>query len=245
MDYLQRLVEARREMMDEVWPAGRNSHAPWDGTHYSLKGHARPVSVSRTEAYFLSNLVILGRPDTVFEIGTGFGYSAAWLGMGLATAGHGRLITLDNYSEGSLGVDGLIAAEKFLGTIGVDEFVDLAVGSSPVDVPKVLGERSVDIAFIDANHHGEHPVGDYESVRPLMCRSGAIVFHDVDDSRYTVSKATKRAADDGWRLAALQTSCFLTVAYVDPRWTELIAEAFDAARRGEFSMVKDADGARS
>lgn len=228
--YLTKLALVQQSMLDRVWPTGRNPRAPWDGDHYTLRGHSRPVSVSTTEAYVLANAVILSEVQTVFEIGTGFGYSASWLAMGLAVRNHGgQVVTMDNASEGAIIGRRLSPAQEIAARLGVDSLVEFALGSSPQDVSVVLMNRMVDIAFLDGNHHGSHPVDDYRAVRPFLTPSSLVLFHDVDASRYTVPRAVQMAMNDGNRVIQFNTSCHLTAAFKQPDWAPLLGRALELA----------------
>ena len=181
------ITQIQNSMLDAVWPEGRNPDAPWDGIHYILKGYVRPVSVSSSEAYFLTNIVLLSGVTNILEIGTGFGYSAMWLALGLLFGKRrGTVITLDNYTEGGLGHEGLRAAQTMAQRLGVGYLIEFAEGSSPEGVPLVVDQRSVDMAFVDANHHGTHPVDDYVAVKRFLGESSVLLFHDVDATRYSV-----------------------------------------------------------
>ena len=84
-DYTTGLESLEQELLTPVWPPGRNPRAPWDGRHFALPRHLlRPISVSFIEARVLANLVALLDCRVVLEIGTGFGYSTAWLARGLS-----------------------------------------------------------------------------------------------------------------------------------------------------------------
>lgn len=228
---LDLLREIQMDTLEEVWPNGRNPAAPWDGPHYTLRGFRRPVSISPVESYFIANLTKLSAPSIVFEIGTGFGYSAAWFALGIAdTQSSGSVLTIDNYSEGGLGSAGADAARVIADRMNLTSIIYFLCGNSPEDVPGALGERMVDIAFIDADHHGHHPVSDYSVIAPRTRDNGIILFHDADKERYTVHAAIEQAFMDGWSISELGTSCHLTVAYRDKEWEPVVGTSLHAAR---------------
>jgi predicted O-methyltransferase YrrM len=205
------VVGVQTDLLERVWPQGRNPGAPWDGDHFVLRGHQRPVSVSRTEALFLANVVALRRPSLVLEIGTGFGYSALWIAAGLAlSSGPGTVVSIDNWSEAGTPA-GRAAGLEMVTRAGLADRVHFVTGTSPEDVPGAARGRHVDIAFIDANHHGDQPRLDYQAVNAETSLDAMLLFHDVDRTRYTVPEAVAAAVADGWHDIALVTSCHMHV----------------------------------
>lgn len=237
---MEEMATIQGSLLDAVWPEGRNPGSPWDGTHYILRGFARPVSISTVESYFVANLIFLSPVQRIIEIGTGFGYSSNWFVLGLSSARRpGEVITVDNYSEGGLGQHGLDAAREMAGRLNLSSFIRFTTGTSPDDIPIILAGRAVDVAFIDANHHADHPLMDYEAILPHVNEAGIILFHDVDPSRYTVPAAIRRAREDGWVTRDLNTSCHLTVAYRTNLWPRLIKHALDEARTRSLMKLEE------
>ncbi len=113
----------------------------------------------------LMNEIASTKPLEVVEIGTGKGYSTAWLMLGLLKAGRGKLTTFDK------------------------EFRNLHVNKTPVpgeftmyikdskDIKNDLPGH-IDFLFHDASHTFEGIVYDLEIVLP---RSRKIWFHDAYD----------------------------------------------------------------
>ncbi|WP_244460394.1 O-methyltransferase [Microbispora triticiradicis] len=236
--YLRRFEELRQRLLLPVWPEGRNPDAPWDGTHYVTQGSLRPVSISTCEAFFLANCIIAFRPGLVFEVGTGFGYSAGWLAIGIAISGHnGRLLTLDSYVEGERANSNHRIAKEILDGLGVGHLVNLVRGSSPSAIDQLLdGREQVQVAFIDGDHHGQQPVEDYEALARHMDPRGIIFFHDVDEERYSVPHAVEKAAKDGWDVSYMNTSCRLAAAYRDNMWPALLDRSLDMAKLHKLSL---------
>jgi len=154
-----------------------------------------------------------------FEIATAFGYSTSFLGLAFQKTG-GKCISLDCYIEefkedylynenelisasekirseiksGKLPV-GLDTAKSSAKRLGVEDLIDFKVGLSPNDVPKVIGERKIDFAFIDGGHFGEQPTKDFLAVLPYLSDKCAVLFHDNNFNRYVyraVIEAKKR-----------------------------------------------------
>ena len=230
---MRTITEIQDTLLDAVWPQGGNPNAPWDGRHFTLKGFQRPVSVSSGEAFILAGCVAMSQPSLILEIGTGFGYSSAWLALGFVHADlEGRIISIDNYSEGGLGPAGLNAAKSIAKSLKVEQLVDFVVGESPKDVAEYIADEIVDIAFIDADHHADNPIHDYYAIREHLAASSLLLFHDVDHSRYTVHKAVELAQRDGWTSHTLNTSCHLTLLFKEPSWLSIAEIALRCAQRG-------------
>lgn len=236
-----RLREAERELLEEVWPQGRNPAAPWDGHHFVPKGLNRPVSISRVEALILSNLVSLSQVQTIFEVGSGVGYSAVCLALGLAvTNRQGLVISLDNFTEGKAKPGDLSAiAQHLLDIVGLGPLVRFVYGTSPDDLPALLQGTHVDVAFIDGNHHGNQPLRDYRGLLPFLRGRSLLLFHDVDASRYTVPEAVSDACDSGWSVYPMTTSCYLTALYKDASWKQVLDTSYDLARNSRLAPAAD------
>lgn len=208
------------EFLELTWEQGRNPRCSWDGGHFAIPGTPRPLSVSKCEARLLANLVILENANSILEIGTAFGYSAAWLAYGLSNNGlRGRLYTIDDYSEGDHPdkIRGL--AQNLWRTTQLDHLIELKVGRSP----EVLGHGdvpSIDLAFIDGEHRKHQPLIDYRAVVEFMSEDGLIVFHDAQ-IKYDVNEAVEAAKNDGFEIVRLGTSCEPAIAlrHTKQRWS--------------------------
>ena len=73
---------------------------------------------------------------------------------------------------------GLDMAKNIAKRLGVENVIDFKVGLSPNDVPKVIGERKIDFAFIDGGHFGDQPTKDFLAVLPYLSDKCAVLFHD-------------------------------------------------------------------
>jgi hypothetical protein len=78
---------------------------------------------------------------------------------------------------------GLDMAKNIAKRLGVENVIDFKVGLSPNDVPKVIGERKIDFAFIDGGHFGEQPTKDFLAVLPYLSDKCAVLFHDNNFNR--------------------------------------------------------------
>lgn len=226
-----RMWSVQQSQLAPVWPEGRNQFSLWDGVHQVVKGYSKPVSVSRGESLILGACTALGRAHNIFEIGTGFGYSATWFAIGascLPIPGH--VISLDDHREGELGSVGMVVAKSIAKDLGVLHLIEFVTGTSPQDVEMALHGTSPDIAFIDANHHDHGPMDDYQAVRGCIADGGLILFHDVDPTRYDVPIAVEEARVDGYTILDLNTSCHLVAAYKDSYWQDVLRTSLSVAK---------------
>ncbi|MGO9319335.1 MAG: O-methyltransferase [Solirubrobacteraceae bacterium] len=229
-DFLSRLAAAERDLLTVVWPAGRNSRVH-DGNHFVVAGHRRPVSVSFIEARFLANFVTFLDCRRVVEIGTGFGYSTAWLAMGLSLCTRPeRVYTIDNWSEGDLRGHGFQVADELWSITQVQRFIQVITGDSPSAVAQVPPGHA-DLVFIDGDHRGNQPTLDYEAARQLLSERGRIVFHDANE-RYDVPAALAAAEADGFSIIPIETSCSPAVATRCDSDEALVNLAVSLASRG-------------
>ncbi|MDX2180014.1 MAG: class I SAM-dependent methyltransferase [Bryobacteraceae bacterium] len=120
-------------------------------------------------------LVLEKRPDVVVEFGTAFGVSGMYWLSGLEAIGHGELLTFEvNEIWRKIAVDNL-------GRIG-RRFQSIS-GAFEEKADAALGERRIDIAFIDGIHTSAWVLPQFEEVA-RRCRAGGawIGFDDIDFS---------------------------------------------------------------
>ena len=232
MSLMQAILKVQSEL-ELVWPNGREpSCCPLDGEHYSLPGQPRPVSISKVESHLLYNLVIATASRSVFEVGTGFGYSSLWLAAAVHSlyGAEGWVGSIDNYSEGGRAGESTArhqVAQALAKRLNLSETVTYFVGESPSDLSSVIWSP-LDLVFIDGNHHGEQPTLDYQGLRPFLTSDSLIVWHDVQ-SKYSVANGIANAIKDGWSPVTLPTSCRMTVCYRTFSSWEKICQAFNEA----------------
>jgi predicted O-methyltransferase YrrM len=223
------LRDAERELLLPVWPTGRNPSFPEDGGHFALPSHPnRPISVSLVEAHFLANLATIFDASVAIEIGTGFGYSTAWLAHGVNNGTRpGAVHTFDDESQGDLQGEGRRVATRLWEASGVSDRIITHRGHSPEALANIDGLRA-QVAFIDGDHYGEQPLLDYAGVLPHLADSGCVVFHDVQQ-KYTVGQAVAQAKRDGFIIVALATSCDIHVAVRSRERLPLVDAAYRLA----------------
>lgn len=120
----------------------------------------------------LYGLVIAYRPSVVVEVGTLYGYTAAWLARGLASIGSGKLYCIDDFS---LDAQAAVAAPGLLVALGFGDYVEFVRGRSQ----EVEWPDHVDMAFIDGSHSYE---GCKADVKMAESRGASVIaIHDTID----------------------------------------------------------------
>jgi len=194
-----------------------------------------PYSCTDEEGLAMAYVVQANSLKRGFEIATAFGFSSAYLGLALKAAG-GRLTSLDcyieewkesfDYDDAELAAatedvrrrvaagelpSGLQFARESAALLGLTDAVDYEVGLSPQDVGLILGERTLDFAFIDGGHFGEQPLRDFKAVEPCLEPRCAVFFHD-NNHNPSVAQAIAYAEQSlGVRATRLKTRFSLTV----------------------------------
>ncbi len=126
------------------------------------------------------------------EVGTLGGYSAIWIARGLAP--DGRLITIERDPRHA------DFAERQLTRAGVSDRVEVRRGGALEVLPRLageLGERSVDVVFIDAEKT-EYPAY-WSAVEPMIAVGGIVLADNVyGTNRFWIDDgedAPRRATD--------------------------------------------------
>ncbi len=111
------------------------------------------------------------KPDTVLEMGTCVGISAAYLLAALQLNGKGRLITM----EGGKNVAEI--AEENLQNLGFTNF-EIVTGRHQDTLPSVLADnKPIDFAFVDGDH-AEHTTITYHEQVLEHTGQHAVIYHD-------------------------------------------------------------------
>jgi hypothetical protein len=128
-----------------------------------------PRAVTERHAWILYGLVKWLRPQTVIEIGSWFGYTAAHIARALQENGKGRLWCVDDFSL--MGVT-LHGHNENLRLCGVKDSVSVSPSKS-----SDWFWPDADMVFIDGDHSYEGCLHDFE----MAAGSGAtcIVLHDT------------------------------------------------------------------
>jgi SAM-dependent methyltransferase len=158
----------------------------------TLPGHAHPRSCTDEEGLALYETIAGGDLKSGLEIGTGFGYSTAYIAMAMERTG-GHLVSMDCYVEELTGSEeydddelaaaaarleggeqpaGLAFAVEQLGALGLEDVLSLSLGVSPASLREALFGRRVDFAFIDTIY----PLPDFEAIQPYLQERCAVFF---------------------------------------------------------------------
>lgn len=117
-----------------------------------------------------------GGNPSVLETGGFRGITSAWLGLTLQQMGGGTLNVAEIDPERALGI------RSRLGALLLSQ-VDWEVHATDVmQLIHALPDRSVDLAFVDDDHHALHVEQEVVALWPKMAPGGIMSFHDVHGS---------------------------------------------------------------
>jgi predicted O-methyltransferase YrrM len=168
---LGRIPQEERQWIGRI-EARRAELASADATPF-----VRWMSIAPVWGRFLMRTVRELAPRSCFELGTGFGISAAYQAAALELNGAGTLTTVER-DEGLGGV-----AEEGFARLGLQERVELRLDSRPDSLDRVLEPmRPIDYAFLDADHTEDATLSHFATLLPHL-REGAIVV--IDDINWS------------------------------------------------------------
>lgn len=153
------------------------------------------LAVSEEDGRFLRVMVASSGAKQAVEIGSAYGYSAIWIGLGLRQTG-GRLTTIESDAA---------RAQKAADNIrraGLSDIVTVVAGDAFAEIPKVAGE--VDFVFLDAWKRDYKRF--FDLVLPRLRARGLLLAHNV------VNKQTEMRDF----LDAIQNSPVLLTSIVAP-----------------------------
>jgi predicted O-methyltransferase YrrM len=150
-------------MMNKLFKKNPNLQAVFDQTAYE----------DDRSLLFLHYLVEQVKPETVLELGTGKGCSAAFMAL---VIGDGRIITVDNYLREDINSEELVQAN--LKSCGVQDEIIRIKGSS-FDVGKMVIDPAPEIVFMDSSHIAVNLQKEYDGLRNILPKSHIIVVDDA------------------------------------------------------------------
>jgi predicted O-methyltransferase YrrM len=147
----------------------------WEGYEgHNVRGPTRTPNGVRTNAHmgnFYTWLVQKWKPETIVEFGTAFGVSGMYFLAGLESNQKGHLMTFDpNDGWRKLAVGCLSAISS--------RFTSVA-GTFEENIDSTLGDKRIDIAFIDAIHTREFVIPQLELVMARCSAHALIILDDI------------------------------------------------------------------
>lgn len=140
-------------------------------------------SVAPIDALFLGEMVRATRPRTIIEIGVAAGCSTATLAWAASRhAADPRIIALDALEHWYLDPTrpvGCAAPEMLAGERDALRAIRIHGACTALDVPRLCADRSVDLAFIDADHRHPWPLLDALAILDALRDDSWILAHDT------------------------------------------------------------------
>lgn len=144
---------------------------------------AVPGSVSPLDALFLGEMVRATRPSVILEIGVAAGCSTATLAWAAVRhAADPRVIALDALEHWYLDATrpvGCAAPEMLADKRDAMRAIQIQGACTALKVPRLCADRSVDLAFIDADHRHPWPVLDALAILDSVRDDAWILVHDT------------------------------------------------------------------
>lgn len=190
-----------KEAIQEQALSNMAGKEPWrDGYHLGLPD--TNIAIELEYGRFLKELVISKRPKNIVEVGTGQGYSTAWMLLGVNHNKFGSIYTFDNTVRRPYVWDKAdISAERLC--LFNTEFKD-ALEFMP---------REIDLVFHDAAHRIEMIREDLELLLPRMRVGGMILVHDTNYCREMGDMLkVDFEARPAWRYEERKEACGLGIA---------------------------------
>jgi predicted O-methyltransferase YrrM len=134
------------------------------------------LSVAEEDGLFLRMLVASTGRKRALEIGTAFGYSAIWIGLGLRDTG-GKLVTIE--------IDPARAKEAAdnVKKAGLTDVVTVIGGDAFKEIPKLTG--NFDCVFVDAWKRDY--IKFFDMTYPRMDKGGIFLGHNVVNKKSEMS----------------------------------------------------------
>lgn len=169
---IKRVENAKRKLfsIDTIIPyvqIGQASAKP-----YPMKAGKKAKLISQTDkqGLLLSRLCEFSKPNTILELGTGFGIGAMYLSAGNPDA--------EIYSiEGNIDIANI--ATTTLQELHLNQ-IHVINGLFDQVLPELLKElKQLDLIFIDGNHEENATLQYVNSILPYLSDKGIIILHDI------------------------------------------------------------------
>lgn len=174
---LNRVIERQARLSQ-----GEGERPIWSG-YEAVSNYPRSTVGARTSdqvrtdgrsGAFYVWLVSRRRPSTIVEFGTAFGVSGMYWLAGLQQLGEGHLFTFEPNADWAAIAKRNLDAISSSYTLSSGTFEELA--------GPALGNRQVDLAFVDAIHTSEFVYAQFEVLKRHMAPAGIILFDDINFS---------------------------------------------------------------
>ena len=152
-DYLSSVTPARDPILTEMENYGRK--------------HNFPI-VGPTAGSFLHQMVLLTNPKRIFEMGSGFGYSAYWMAKALNDPDAKIICTEDAPKNAT-------CAMSYFERGGVADKIDIKIGNALKIIEETTG--FFDIIYNDIDKH-EYPTA-FEKAAPRLRKGGLFITDNL------------------------------------------------------------------
>lgn len=143
-------------------------------------GFARSMTVHPDTGHALYTVCRALRPDSIFETGTYWGYSTAYLAAGIRDNGSGKVHTFDIYTRAGKHVPKAL-----------QPYIEFHRGRPSIEMmPPILHQAPPKLFFQDSRHDYEGVAQELEIVVPYLQQDAIILFHDF------VAPDVRQAATD-------------------------------------------------
>lgn len=175
---------------------------PWrDGFHLPILGNTK-LSIEVEYGKLLKDEVVKRKPNTILEVGTGHGYSTAWLLLGVNENNQGRVHTFDTEERIPLAWE-----LANVNTERLNQYVKAFPLNDMNSIPMI------DFAFHDAGHRYEFVKKDIDAILPKLDKRAVIFIHDVYYDG-VMGEMVKRLFESfpGWNYSERKESCGMGIA---------------------------------
>lgn len=134
-------------------------------------GFARSSTVHPDTAQALYSICRVMQPKCVFETGTYWGYSTAYLAAAIRDNGTGKIHTFDIYPRAGKHIPRKLRQD-----------VQFHLGKPSTEtMPDVLKDSAPDLFFQDSRHDYEGVSDELRIVKPYLKQNSVVLFHDFVD----------------------------------------------------------------
>lgn len=135
-----------------------------------IRSLARKISIHKRDGELLYRLVKKFKPETIIELGTGFGLSALYMAKASPTS---KIYTFEGCANKAE-----VASSMFMR----NELMNISLQTGIFDKllqPLIKQLLSVDFAFIDGNHTSKGMLNYFNLLLPKCSEKTILVFHDI------------------------------------------------------------------